>query len=170
MKLLKDFPEAYDLIYKLLQPTPNSRPSAAKVWNHPLFWDPETRLSFLRDVSDRVDLERRRSKLVNSLERLKNNYQDWKSKIEPLLITKMEAYRKYDYNSIRHLLRGIRNNFNHYGNLSKFLKCMFGDEPAGIDGYFSEKFPKFFMEVYNVLEKNVVVGETLHKYYKHGEF
>jgi len=39
-------------------------------WHHPLFWDSGTRLSFLRDVSDRVELEDREneSELLNALE------------------------------------------------------------------------------------------------------
>ncbi|KAI3724703.1 hypothetical protein L2E82_36489 [Cichorium intybus] len=51
--LVDDIPEAVDLISCLLDPNPESRPTAADVYNHPLFWDHKTRLNFLRNGSYR---------------------------------------------------------------------------------------------------------------------
>ncbi|KAK2665361.1 hypothetical protein Ddye_003935 [Dipteronia dyeriana] len=54
---------AADLVSRL-------RPSAFEVLHHPLFWSSETGLSFLRDTSDRVELEYREtySTLLKALE------------------------------------------------------------------------------------------------------
>jgi hypothetical protein len=36
---------------------PSRRPSAEYVTNHPIFWDYETKLNFMHDLSDRLDEE-----------------------------------------------------------------------------------------------------------------
>ncbi|KAI3724702.1 hypothetical protein L2E82_36488 [Cichorium intybus] len=51
--LVADIPEAFDLISYLLEPNPESRPTAADVYNHPLFWDHKTRIDLLRNRSYR---------------------------------------------------------------------------------------------------------------------
>ncbi|CAH1435279.1 unnamed protein product [Lactuca virosa] len=74
LSLVENIPEAYDLISRLLHPDPESRPKAGEVYNHPLFWDPETRISFLLTASQKV--KRRKpnecetnSNLITSLDR-----------------------------------------------------------------------------------------------------
>ncbi|KAL0361874.1 UNVERIFIED_CONTAM: Serine/threonine-protein kinase/endoribonuclease IRE1b [Sesamum radiatum] len=68
--LIDNIPEATNLVSRLLDPNPDLRPKAIEVMHHPLFWDSEMRLSFLRDASDRVELEDREngSQLLEALE------------------------------------------------------------------------------------------------------
>ncbi|KAK6939196.1 KEN domain [Dillenia turbinata] len=68
--LVEDIPEAVELLSSLLNPNPDMRPTALDVLCHPFFWDAEMRLSFLRDVSDRIELEDRESEsdLLKALE------------------------------------------------------------------------------------------------------
>lgn len=51
---LKDMPEAYHLISRLLNPEPKLRPNVRVVVNHPLFWSPLKRLKFLVRIWEKV--------------------------------------------------------------------------------------------------------------------
>ena len=150
------------------------RPKANEVYNHPLFWDPETRLSFLRDASDRVELEDREtdSNLLKSLESVGPQALGgkWDEKLDNTLLTDIGKYRKYKYDSVHDLLRVIRNKLNHYRELPKELQSVLGAVPTGFKGYFSSRFPKLVMEVYKVLKEYCREEEFLHKYYKQGDF
>ncbi|TVU39365.1 hypothetical protein EJB05_12778 [Eragrostis curvula] len=116
-------PEAVHLISQLLQPIPELRPSAVYVMHHPLFWSPELRLSFLRDTSDRIE-KTSETDLINALESVGPVAfgGKWGEKLDPALVTDMGRYRKYNFESIRDLLRYIRNKSGHYRELSDDLK------------------------------------------------
>ncbi|KAJ9541862.1 hypothetical protein OSB04_028368 [Centaurea solstitialis] len=172
--LVDNIPEAFDLISNLLHPDPEFRPKAGEVYNHPLFWDSEMRLSFLRDASDRVELEDREadSDLLKSLESIGTVALGgkWDEKLDNTLLNDIGRYRKYKYDSVRDLLRVIRNKLNHYRELPKELRDVLGPVPTGFEYYFSSRFPKLLMEVYKVLHKYCGKEEFLHKYYKEGQF
>lgn len=166
---VEKIPEAFDLISRLLDPDAESRPKATEVYNHPLFWDPEKRISFLRDSSDHVEPQNTDSNLRKSLEDIKH-YKDWNQKLDETLITDIKRWRAYNYNSVRCLLRAIRNIYCHYGNLSKASQMLFKNDPTEVDGYFSHRFSKLLMDVYEVLKKNCVEGQIHDKYYKQYQF
>lgn len=172
--LVDNIPEAFDLISNLIHPDPEFRPKAAEVYNHPLFWDSEMRLSFLRDASDRVELEDREtdSGLLKSLESIGAVALGgkWDEKLDNTLLNDIGRYRKYKYDSIRDLLRVIRNKLNHYRELPKELRDVLGPVPTGFEYYFSSRFPRLLMEVYKILQKYCGQEEFLHKYYKQGQF
>lgn len=98
-----------------------ARPKAEEVLHHPLFWSSEKRLLFLQDASDRVELADRvgDSDILLALENvapvaLNGN---WDEKMEATFIKNIGNYRRYKYDSIRDLLRLIRNKSNHYIDL-----------------------------------------------------
>jgi hypothetical protein len=99
------------------------RPSAVYVMHHPFFWRPELCLSFLRDTSDRIE-KTSEMDLINALESIGPVAfgGKWGEKIDPALVTDMGRYRKYNFESIRDLLRYIRNKSGHYRELSDDLK------------------------------------------------
>lgn len=79
------------------------------------------RLSFLRDTSDRVELEDRESG-SSVLEALEGTASDalgtkWDERLEPTFISNIGRYRRYKYDSVRDLLRVMRNKLNHYREL-----------------------------------------------------
>lgn len=51
--------EAENLVRAMLVPAPKRRPSIASVMAHPFWWPPQRRLSFLVDLSDRMENEDR---------------------------------------------------------------------------------------------------------------
>lgn len=50
-------PDAADLVMRLTAPSPRRRPAARAARRHPLFWPPLQRLTFLADLSDRLEQE-----------------------------------------------------------------------------------------------------------------
>ncbi|KAL8245634.1 hypothetical protein R6Q59_006850 [Mikania micrantha] len=168
--LVDNIPEAFHLISNLLHPDPEFRPKAAQVPHHPLFWDPEMRLSFLRDASDRVELEDREtnSSLLKALENIGTVGLGgkWDDKLDTVLLNDIGRYRKYKYDSVRDLLRVIRNKLNHYRELPIEIRDVLGSVPTGFESYFSSRFPKLVMEVYKVLQIYCGEEEFLCKYYR----
>lgn len=168
--LLEDIPEAIDLISRLLNPDPELRPKALEVLHHPLFWNSETRLSFLRDTSDRVELEDRQtgSGLLQALESIATTAFDakWNEKMEPSFIANIGLYRRYKYDSVRDLLRVMRNKLNHYRELPKGIQELVGPVPEGFDSYFASRFPRLLIEVYKVMSRYCKEEECFQRYFK----
>ena len=48
----------------------------------------------------------------------------WDEKMEPAFINDIGRYRRYKYNSVRDLLRVLRNKLNHYRELSKEIQVL----------------------------------------------
>ena len=144
------------------------RPKAMDAWHHPLFWDSGTRLSFLRDVSDRVELEDRESEseLLNALESTAAVALNgkWDEKLETAFINNIGRYRRYKFDSIRDLLRVIRNKLNHYRELPQEIQEILGPVPEGFDEYFSSRFPRLLIEVYNIIFMYCKEEEVFRKY------
>ncbi|KAJ4876875.1 Serine/threonine-protein kinase/endoribonuclease IRE1a [Raphanus sativus] len=168
--LVEHVPEASDLISRLLNPNPDLRPSATEVLLHPMFWNSEMRLSFLRDASDRVELENREadSEILKAMESTAPVAigGKWDEKLEPIFITNIGRYRRYKYDSIRDLLRVIRNKLNHHRELPSEIQELVGTVPEGFDEYFSVRFPKLLIEVYRVISVHCKEEEVFRKYFK----
>lgn len=105
--------EAQELIGRLLSADPAARPDTAECLIHPLFWTPAKRLAFLCDASDRFEImetEPPESTLVlleaNAPEVVGK---DWYSRMERIVTSTLGKYRKYKGNSVRDLLRAMRN-------------------------------------------------------------
>ncbi|XP_050388063.1 serine/threonine-protein kinase/endoribonuclease IRE1a-like [Argentina anserina] len=163
-------PEALDLISRLLNRDPELRPKALEVLHHPLFWSSETRVSFLRDYSDRVELEDRwsNSDLLRALESTAPRALGgkWNEKMEPAFLTNIGQYRRYKFDTVRDLLRVMRNKSNHYRELPKEIQELLGPLPEGYDAYFASRFPKLLIEVYKVACKHCREEEWFQKYFK----
>ncbi|PRQ47185.1 putative protein kinase IRE1 family [Rosa chinensis] len=168
--LVEYIPEALDLISRLLNRDPELRPKAVEVLHHPLFWSSELRLSFLRDYSDRVELEDRKanSDLLKALESTAPVALGgkWNENMDPAFLTNIGHYRRYKFDSVRDLLRVMRNKYNHYRELPKEIQELLGPVPEGYDHYFASRFPKLLIEVYKVACKHCREEEWFQKYFK----
>nr|XP_023889873.1 serine/threonine-protein kinase/endoribonuclease IRE1a isoform X1 [Quercus suber]XP_023889874.1 serine/threonine-protein kinase/endoribonuclease IRE1a isoform X2 [Quercus suber]POE64243.1 serine/threonine-protein kinase/endoribonuclease ire1a [Quercus suber] len=168
--LVEHIPEAVHLISRLLNPDPELRPKAMEVLHHPLFWTSEMRLSFLRDTSDRIELEDREtnSDLLKVLESTGPVALGgkWDEKMEPAFINNIGRYRRYKFDSVRDLLRVMRNKLNHYRELPKGIQELVGPVPEGYDCYFASRFPRLFIEVYKVVCRYCMEEESFQKYFK----
>ncbi|KAI3922916.1 hypothetical protein MKW98_007047 [Papaver atlanticum] len=168
--MVEHIPEAVDLLSRLLDSDPEVRPKALDVLHHPFFWNSETRLAFLRDTSDRVELEDREaeSDLLKALEAVAPVALGgkWDEKMESDFISNIGRYRRYKYDSTRDLLRVIRNKLNHFRELPQDIQELLGPVPEGFDGYFATRFPKFLMEIYKVMYRYCREEECFWKYFK----
>ncbi|XP_061355029.1 serine/threonine-protein kinase/endoribonuclease IRE1a-like [Gastrolobium bilobum] len=168
--LLEFIPEAEDLITHLLNPDPNLRPKAIEVLHHPFFWSSEMRLSFLRDTSDRVELEDRDTDcdLLKALESIANVALGgkWDERMEPAFIANIGYYRRYKFESVRDLLRVMRNKLNHYRELPQEIQELVGPIPEGFNDYFASRFPRLFIEVYKVICKYCKEEDCFERYFK----
>ncbi|GFQ06756.1 serine/threonine-protein kinase/endoribonuclease ire1a [Phtheirospermum japonicum] len=167
--LVEHIPEAVDLLLQLLDSNAEMRPRALEVLCHPLFWSAEMRLSFLRDTSDRVELEDREtdSDLLKSLESIAPVAlgAKWNEKMDPSLLNNIGRYRRYKYDSVRDLLRVVRNKLNHYRELPAETQEVIGPVPEGFDRYFTSQFPKLLIEVYKVMKIHCSVEDCFSKYF-----
>jgi serine/threonine-protein kinase/endoribonuclease IRE1 len=168
--LVEFFPEAEDLISSLLNPDPDLRPKAIEVLHHPLFWSSEMKLSFLRDVSDRVELEDREtnSVLLNVLESTAPVALGgkWDEKMEPAFLANIGRYRRYKFDSVRDLLRVMRNKLNHYRELPLEIQELIGLVPEGFNDYFASRFPRLLIEVYKVICNYCKDDECFQRYFR----
>ncbi|CAI9110461.1 OLC1v1010490C5 [Oldenlandia corymbosa var. corymbosa] len=168
--LVEHIPEAKELFSLLLSHNPEMRPTAVEVLAHPLFWDAEMRLSFLRDTSDRVELEDREnnSQLLNAIESTAAVALGgkWDEKMESAFLNNIGRYRRYKFDSVRDLLRVMRNKLNHYRELPKEIQEILGSVPEGFDNYFASRFPNLLIEVYKVMSMHCKEEELFVKYFK----
>ncbi|KAG9441052.1 hypothetical protein H6P81_016906 [Aristolochia fimbriata] len=167
--LVEHIPEAVDLFSQLLDPVPIKRLKAKEVLSHPLFWNPEIRLSFLRDASDRVESEDKEGDTI-ILKELEIAAPlifggSWGDKLDTKFIDDLGRYRKYKFDTVRDLLRVIRNKLSHYRDLQGDIKELLGSVPVGFDGYFAVRFPKLLIEVYKVIRKYCKEEECFLKYF-----
>ncbi|AAF23203.1 putative protein kinase [Arabidopsis thaliana] len=174
--------EAINLIEQLLNYKPDLRPSATQVLLHPLFWDSEKRLFFLREASDRIELDITMWGDLNKTiaPRVLGESKDWASKLGKTFITHIENLaqaqpgqesrqynRSYKYWSLRHLLRLIRNILSHHREIldDPKIKEMVGKVPEGLDIFFTARFPNLMMEIYAFISMHCKGEEAFEKYF-----
>ncbi len=73
-------------------------------------------------------------------------------------------YRKYT-NSIKDLLRLVRNKSHHYRDLSHDLQKLLGSHPDGYFDYFSNLFPRLFVQCYKFILASNYRKETVFSRY-----
>ncbi|KAF7662674.1 hypothetical protein LDENG_00230280 [Lucifuga dentata] len=157
---------AQDLIQRMISAEPESRPSTSCVLKHPFFWSPEKQLLFFQDVSDRIEKEPADSPIVIRLETagrvvVRTN---WRMHISVPLQTDLRRFRTYKGNSVRDLLRAMRNKKHHYHDLPAEVQEMLGELPEGFISYFTSRFPRLLLHTHTAL--HICAHERLfHPYY-----
>lgn len=145
---------ARDLIEQMISPDPEDRPSTACVLKHPFFWSPEKQLLFFQDVSDRIEKEPLDSPIVVRLETAGRSVvrTNWRMHISVPLQTDLRRFRTYKGNSVRDLLRAMRNKKHHYHELPREVQETLGELPEGFVSYFTCRFPRLLMHTHTALE------------------
>ncbi|KAH8273177.1 hypothetical protein KR018_010982 [Drosophila ironensis] len=160
---------AEQLISDMIHKDPQSRPPARCISNHPLFWDEPKMLSFLQDVSDRVEKLQFHAEPLKSLE--KNGrlvvLDDWNLHLDPLITEDLRKYRGYMGASVRDLLRALRNKKHHYHELTTEAQEMLGCIPYEFTQYWVERFPQLISHAYHAF--SICSSEPVFKpYYSTG--
>uniref|UniRef100_A0A7N6BC57 Serine/threonine-protein kinase/endoribonuclease IRE1 n=1 Tax=Anabas testudineus TaxID=64144 RepID=A0A7N6BC57_ANATE len=149
---------AQDLIEQMISAEAESRPSTACVLKHPLesVW---TR-------HDRIEKEPADSPIVVRLETAGRSVvrTNWRMHISVPLQTDLRRFRTYKGNSVRDLLRAMRNKKHHYHELPPEVQETLGELPEGFVSYFTSRFPRLLMHTHAALQ--ICAHERLfHPYY-----
>jgi hypothetical protein len=98
LPLLAASPDALDLVRRLTSAVPAQRPSALAAARHPLFWPPLRRLTFLVDLSDRLEQEAAGwSALLAAVESDADavvGRRGWHLRLDPMLLGDATKWRK----------------------------------------------------------------------------
>uniref|UniRef100_A0A673KU05 Serine/threonine-protein kinase/endoribonuclease IRE1 n=1 Tax=Sinocyclocheilus rhinocerous TaxID=307959 RepID=A0A673KU05_9TELE len=157
-----------DLIERMISAEPETRPSAASILKHPFFWSPEKQLQFFQDVSDRIEKEPADSAIVARLENSGRSVvrTNWRMHISAPLQADLRKFRTYKGNSVRDLLRALRNKKHHYHELPPEVQTALGEVPDGFVAYFTSRFPRLLLHTHSAL--SICAPERLfHPYYHH---
>lgn len=143
---------AKDAVERMLERNPQLRITAARLLQHPVFWDAEMQLRFFSDVSDRLEKLDLEDDLVQALERGGRDVvlKDWRKVITEPLQEDLKRFRSYRGNSVRDLLRALRNKKNHYRELPLEVQSTLGSIPDDFVDYFTSRFPLLLLHTYNV--------------------
>jgi serine/threonine-protein kinase/endoribonuclease IRE1 len=119
-------PVALQLVAACIAPDSSARPEMAEIVRHPLFWDKHRRLLFLLDVSDLLEALEGNAEATLDFERHLHKHVlgwegRWQKMISQRLLGDMGKYRRYQ-NTVKDLLRLIRNKSHHYRELSPELQ------------------------------------------------
>ena len=165
-------PEAADIIGKLIARDADARPSSAEVLLHPFWWSDAKKLTFLSDVSDRVEMEDREvggKRLLGSLERdaMKNALGggEWVPKLDPSLLENLGRYRKYNAAAVRDLLRVIRNKMSHFRELPAKVQATVGSPPDAFYRYFATRFPGLLLHAYAFAARECAHESMFRRYF-----
>lgn len=165
--------EAKDLISNMIIRNPKLRPSTLQVLNHPFFWDDGKKLEFLLKVSDRFEIERRDppSELLLKLEDHAIDVigENWCEKFDKNFLDNLGKYRKYHPDRLMDLLRAFRNKYHHFNDLPPDLILEMGPIPDGFYKYFIKRFPNLFMEIYKMVEVNLIEDSILGRFFVNKE-
>uniref|UniRef100_A0A670KH24 non-specific serine/threonine protein kinase n=1 Tax=Podarcis muralis TaxID=64176 RepID=A0A670KH24_PODMU len=142
-----------ELIEAMISSDPRLRPSATQVLLHPFFWSHEKQLQFFQDVSDRIEKEPADGPVVRALEArgqvvVRDN---WRTHISIPLQTDLRKFRTYKGNSVRDLLRAMRNKKHHYHELPSSVQETLGAVPRGFVQYFTSRFPCLLLHTYQAM-------------------
>ncbi|CAK9298879.1 unnamed protein product [Gordionus sp. m RMFG-2023] len=143
------------LLNQMLSTDPQMRPLAKTCINHPYFWTDEKRLQYLLDLSDLLEKADSKTELVKRLEKYSTfvlEGGDWKSRIDSELSCELRKYRNYRTDSVRDLLRALRNKKHHYQELPDTLKLSLGPIPGKFLEYFTSRFPYLLIHLYTTYQ------------------
>lgn len=139
-------PETKGLVAQMIAHQPDSRLSSLSVLHDPFLWPSKLRLEFVCLVSNRLEREDPNSLLIKSFEGLGERVfatTSWVYLLESDALRQdvlSNKKRKYDLNSLRDLLRYIRNKHHHFDEDPHLAKVLSPD-PEEFLRVFTSCFP-----------------------------
>ncbi|CAG2054452.1 unnamed protein product [Timema podura] len=158
------------LVEAMISMEAHKRPQATAVLKHPLFWDKAKILAFFQDVSDRVEKESDESLVLSGLEFDSSRVvrEDWRQCIDWEVAHDLRKYRNYRGNSVRDLLRALRNKKHHYRDLSEEAQQSLGELPNKFVDYWTERFPLLLLHSW--LAMQCIRSEPVFDQYYHSSY
>ena len=151
-------PEAQDLIKRMIEKSPNKRPSMSSITNHLLFWNSSKRLQFIQEISDRLEINDWR--FVEFERQLEKQFsrvaptRDWSKYFDKEILDDLFAFRTYSTQHLRNLLRFVRNKKNHFHQMTPKFQAIYGEIPDEFLAFFTSKFPTLLLVLYEVANSN----------------
>lgn len=160
------------LIKAMIDSNPTDRPPATAVQNFPIFWNSAQILNFFQDISDRVEKDELNSPALRSLETNNNKVVrcDWRSHIDVEVATDLRKYRSYRGESVRDLLRALRNKKHHYRELTPEAQSSLGEIPEKFTDYWLSRFPCLLPHVWCAMQKFRMEPNLKTYYHENYEF
>ncbi|XP_012535031.2 serine/threonine-protein kinase/endoribonuclease IRE1 [Monomorium pharaonis] len=154
------------LIKAMICSNPTRRPPASAICNYPFFWNLAEILGFFQDVSDRVEKDQSDSPALIALETCSKRVtgDDWRLYIDLEVATDLRKYRSYRGESVRDLLRALRNKKHHYRELSPKAQESLGEVPNKFTEYWLLRFPCLLCHVWCAMQ-NFRNESSLKQYY-----
>ncbi|XP_072763557.1 serine/threonine-protein kinase/endoribonuclease IRE1 [Anoplolepis gracilipes] len=158
------------LIEAMICRNPTERPPASAICNYPFFWNSAEILSFFQDISDRVEKDQFDSPALVALETCSECVvrDDWRMHIDLEVATDLRKYRSYRGNSVRDLLRALRNKKHHYRELSPKAQESLGEIPEKFTEYWLSRFPCLLRHVWCAMQS--FRDESTLKQYYHSQY
>ncbi|XP_011300602.1 serine/threonine-protein kinase/endoribonuclease IRE1 [Fopius arisanus] len=143
------------LIRAMIDSDPTSRPPAVAVERFPFFWNSARILNFFQDISDRVEKDEPNSPALLSLEAGGSQvvYSDWRQRIDLEVANDLRKYRSYKGQSVRDLLRALRNKKHHYRELTAEAQASLGDIPEKFTEYWLLRFPSLLSHSWCAMQR-----------------
>ncbi|KAH0790027.1 NAD(P)-dependent oxidoreductase [Histomonas meleagridis] len=142
-------PLMMDLISEMTNEKFDERPTPSDIVNHPCFLSCSQRLDIVSHAIDYFQNPSNRSQIpLFEVESEKIVGKNWLEQLDEGLLRDAQNFRYYSGDSIIELLRFIRNKWAH---------TPMGQQKGTADEYFNyfhRRFPKFFLYLYNFLQKN----------------
>uniref|UniRef100_A0A1B6MTN9 non-specific serine/threonine protein kinase n=1 Tax=Graphocephala atropunctata TaxID=36148 RepID=A0A1B6MTN9_9HEMI len=132
------------LVEKMISRDSLERPTADVILQHPALWDSFRVLTFLQDVSDRVEKEDVTGHVLETLERGAAHVcvdGDWRAAVDAEVTADLRKYRSYRGDSVRDLLRALRNKRHHFRELSSEAQRLLGMPADSFTRYWTDRFP-----------------------------
>ncbi|XP_015588609.1 serine/threonine-protein kinase/endoribonuclease IRE1 [Cephus cinctus] len=158
------------LVKAMIAENPGDRPPATAVHKYPIFWNAAQVLGFFQDISDRVEKDDPSSPALLSLEKRSRRVvqNDWRSHIDHEVATDLRRYRSYRGESVRDLLRALRNKKHHYRELTPAAQESLGEIPERFTEYWLSRFPRLLCHVWCAMQG--FRNEPTLKHYYHSEY
>ncbi|XP_074039419.1 serine/threonine-protein kinase/endoribonuclease Ire1 isoform X2 [Leptinotarsa decemlineata] len=154
------------IISALLSSEPDARPSCKAVLENPMFWSYDNILSFFQEVSDRVEKAELEDHALQELEDDSRYIVrcDWKQHIHEEVASDLKKYRNYHGESVRDLLRALRNKKHHFRELSPEAQYILGRDSEAFTTYWLDRFPLLLAHTW--IKMHCVANEdNFRKYY-----
>ncbi|GAM26476.1 hypothetical protein SAMD00019534_096510 [Acytostelium subglobosum LB1] len=159
LSLLQGNHAAVDLINQMVSHDPEVRPTIRQVLRHPLFWLSDQRRKFMEAVHHAS--KKKPHTYLNHFVLADGSKQaflveGWDRSIDPVLLSKLKVKvtLPYRYESVKDLVRCIRNSIVHHQDILLDTKRPLFESQQAAWSYFDSKFPTLLIYLYRQLSIN----------------
>jgi serine/threonine-protein kinase/endoribonuclease IRE1 len=158
------------LLSAMISSKPHDRPTCSAILKHPMFWDSSKILAFFQDVSDRVEKAENDDSVLQCLEEINFTVvrSDWRKHIHEEVATDLRKYRSYRGESVRDLLRALRNKKHHFRELTQEAQNLLGEIPDSFTSYWTTRFPLLLVHTWIAMQ--CVAKESAFQHYYHENY